>query len=175
MRVLWLCNIMLPFIAKSLGQKIVIKEGWLSGLASKLMANQETNDITLAICFPESESRMFVKGDTALFVKDKAQGISHPVKNQKFLQTGGQRRHVLYMPRSSDEDRRYTGEYQISQSALEQVEIEMELPFSFAAMPGDQVSLSLSRLNLSGRFEVVRSRNRMDGDGERTELTLSER
>ena len=77
--------------------------------------------------------------------------------------------------RSSDEDRRYTGEYQISQSALEQVEIEMELPFSFAAMPGDQVSLSLSRLNLSGRFEVVRSRNRMDGDGERTELTLSER
>ena len=26
MRVLWLCNIMLPFIAKSLGQKIVIRE-----------------------------------------------------------------------------------------------------------------------------------------------------
>lgn len=77
MRVLWLCNIMLPFIAKSLGQKIVIKEGWLSGLASKLMADQERNDVTLAICFPESESRMFVKGDTALFVKDRAQGIDY--------------------------------------------------------------------------------------------------
>lgn len=77
MRVLWLCNIMLPFIAKSLGQKIVIKEGWLSGLASKLMANQEKNDITLAICFPESENRAFVKGDTALFVKDKAQGVDY--------------------------------------------------------------------------------------------------
>lgn len=77
MRVLWLCNIMLPFIAKSLGQKIVIKEGWLSGLAGKLMAHQDRNDITLAICFPESESRRFVKEDTSLFVKDKAQGINY--------------------------------------------------------------------------------------------------
>ncbi|MDE7478689.1 MAG: glycosyl transferase 4, partial [Lachnospiraceae bacterium] len=77
MKVLWLCNIMLPFIAKSLGQRIVIKEGWLSGLASKLITNQEKNDITLAICFPESENRAFVKGDTSLFIKDKAQGINY--------------------------------------------------------------------------------------------------
>lgn len=77
MRVLWLCNIMLPFIAKSLGQKIVVKEGWLSGLASKLMANQESNDITLAICFPASENLNMVKGDTSLFVKNKAQGIEY--------------------------------------------------------------------------------------------------
>ena len=49
MRVLWLCNIMLPFIAKSLGQKIVVKEGWLSGLVNKLILNQKRNNITLAI------------------------------------------------------------------------------------------------------------------------------
>lgn len=110
-----------------------------------------------------------------VLIQDKAQRISHPVRNQKFLQAGGQRRHVLYMPRSTDEDRRYTGEYQISQSALEQLEIELELPFPFAAMPGDRVNLSLNRLNLSGLYEVVRSRSRMDGDGERTELTLSKR
>lgn len=77
MRVLWLCNIMLPFIAKSLGQKIVIKEGWLSGLADKLMSNQEKNDITLAICFPASENLNMVKGDTSLFVKNKAQGVAY--------------------------------------------------------------------------------------------------
>lgn len=77
MRVLWLCNIMLPFIAKSLGQKIVVKEGWLSGLASKLMVNRERNDITLAICFPASENLNMVKGDTSLFVKNKAQGIEY--------------------------------------------------------------------------------------------------
>ena len=77
MKVLWLCNIMLPFIAKSLGQKIVVKEGWLSGLAGKLVSHQERNDITLAICFPESENRSFVKGDTASFIKDKAEGVTY--------------------------------------------------------------------------------------------------
>lgn len=110
-----------------------------------------------------------------VLIQDKVQRISHPVRNQKFLQTGGQRRHVLYMPRSTAEDRRYTGEYQIVQSALEQVEIDLELPVSFAAMPGDRVDLALNRLNLSGLYEVVRSRSRMDGDGERTELTVSVR
>lgn len=110
-----------------------------------------------------------------VLIQDKTQRISHPVRNRTFIQTGGQRRHVLYMPRSTYEDRRFTGEYQISQSALDQVEIELELPFSFAAMPGDRVELMLSKLNLSGLYEVVRSRSRMDGDGERTELTLSVR
>ena len=110
-----------------------------------------------------------------VLIQDKVQGISHSVTNQKFAETGGQRRHVLYMPRSTAENRRYTGEYQIAQSALEQMEIELTLPFSFAAMPGDRVNLALSRLKLSGLYEVVRSRSRMDGDGERTELTISVR
>lgn len=77
MRVLWLCNIMLPFIAKSLGHKIVVKEGWLSGLAGKLIANQDRNHVTLAICFPASQDWGIVKGDTSLFVKNKAQGIDY--------------------------------------------------------------------------------------------------
>lgn len=77
MRILWLCNIMLPFIAKSLGQKIVVKEGWLSGLAGKLMLNQKQNNITLAICFPASEDLGIVKGDTSLFVKNRAQGVDY--------------------------------------------------------------------------------------------------
>lgn len=110
-----------------------------------------------------------------VLIQDKVQRITHPVRNQEFLQAGGQRRHVLYMPRSTAEDRRYTGEYQIAQSALEQVEIDLELPLPFAAMPGDRVELALSRLNLSGLYEVVRSRSRMDGEGERTELTISVR
>ncbi len=76
---------MLPFIAKSLGQKIVVKEGWLSGLASKLMVNQERNDITLAICFPASENLNMVKGDTSLFVKNKAQGIEYYIFREDTL------------------------------------------------------------------------------------------
>ena len=68
MRVLWLCNIMLPFIAKSLGQKIVVKEGWLSGLVNKLILNQKRNNITLAICFPASDDLNMIKTDQSLFV-----------------------------------------------------------------------------------------------------------
>lgn len=110
-----------------------------------------------------------------VLIQDKVQGISHRVPNQKFASQGGQRRHVLYMPRSTAASRRYTGEYQIAQSALEQLEIALELPFAFAAFPGDQVDLQLSRLNLAGIYDVVRARTRMDAEGERTDLILSVR
>lgn len=110
-----------------------------------------------------------------MLIQDKVQGITLSVPNEEFVQTGGQRRHVLYMPRSTANSRRYTGEYQIAQSALEQLEITLELPFAFAASPGDRVGLALDRLRLSGSYDVVASRSRMDGDGERTEVTLSRR
>lgn len=77
MRILWLCNIMLPFIAKSLGQKIIVKEGWLSGLAGKLVLNQNQNNITFAICLPASDSLNMVNTDTLLFVKSVADGIDY--------------------------------------------------------------------------------------------------
>lgn len=79
MKVLWLCNIMLPFIAKSLGHKIVVKEGWLSGLASKLMQNKDNNNITLAICFPASEGFKFAEGDNSLFLKNSVKGVAYYV------------------------------------------------------------------------------------------------
>lgn len=68
---------MLPFIAKSLGQKIIVKEGWLSGLANKLLLNQKRNNITFAVCFPASDDLNMVRTDTSLFVKDKADGIDY--------------------------------------------------------------------------------------------------
>ena len=77
MKVLWLCNIMIPFIAKSLGQKIVVKEGWLSGLSEKLIANREENKITYAICFPTSENFDMVKADNSLYVKDVVRGVPY--------------------------------------------------------------------------------------------------
>ena len=56
MRVLWLCNIMLPVIAEHLGKEINNKEGWLSGTYERLKrANfrMETGEkVELGICFP---------------------------------------------------------------------------------------------------------------------------
>jgi glycosyltransferase involved in cell wall biosynthesis len=68
---------MLPFIAKSLGHRIVVKEGWLSGLCDKLISDRDKNNITLALCFPASDSLDMVKGDASLFVKNSALGIDY--------------------------------------------------------------------------------------------------
>lgn len=53
MKVLWLCNIMLPVIAEHLGLPASNKEGWLSGLIDKL-GREEESDIVLGVCFPVS-------------------------------------------------------------------------------------------------------------------------
>lgn len=146
---------------------LVIGPLWGSG------EKREINDNSPLLSLHKREQRYGVISQ--VLIQDKIQGISHPVNNAEFTRAGGQRRHVLYMPRSTAEDRRYTGEYQIAQSALEQLEIDLELPAPFAAMPGDRLILSLNRLNLRGTYDVVRSRSRMDGDGQRTELTVSRR
>ena len=77
MKVLWLCNIMIPFIARSLGQKLVVKEGWLSGLSDKLIENRDTNKIALAICFPTSDDFHMAQNDQSLFVKDTVRGVPY--------------------------------------------------------------------------------------------------
>lgn len=51
MRVLWVCNIMLPIVAKQLGLPYSNKEGWLSGLAERILAD-ESSSITLGVYFP---------------------------------------------------------------------------------------------------------------------------
>ncbi len=54
MRVLWVCNIMLPMIAKQLGIPYSNKEGWLTGLAERILAD-DANGITLGVCFPSEK------------------------------------------------------------------------------------------------------------------------
>ena len=52
MRVLWLCNIMLPMVAEHLGLEATNKEGWLSGLSSVILERKNNNEIELAVAFP---------------------------------------------------------------------------------------------------------------------------
>lgn len=133
----------------------------------------EVGDASPVLSLTKREQRYGVISE--MLIQDKSRKISQRVPNQKFIDAGGQRRHVLYMPKSSAGDRRYTGEYQIAQSALEQVEITLEWPAPFAARPGDRVRLALSRLGLSGQYDVVRARSYLNDGGGRTELTLSVR
>lgn len=59
MRVLWLCNIMLPVIAEHLGKEVNNKEGWLSGTYDRMkkagFCTESGKKLELGICFPVSE------------------------------------------------------------------------------------------------------------------------
>lgn len=59
MKVLWLCNIMLPVIADYLGLPASNKEGWLSGLSSKLTHYSGRYEApVLHVCFPIAPAQM---------------------------------------------------------------------------------------------------------------------
>lgn len=55
MRILWVCNIMLPMVAEHMGMEASNKEGWLTGLADTILKKKEDNHIELAIAFPVRE------------------------------------------------------------------------------------------------------------------------
>lgn len=57
MKILWVCNIMLPVVAEHLGLEGSNKEGWLSGLCSVILMRQMDNQIDLHVAFPV-EKRM---------------------------------------------------------------------------------------------------------------------
>ena len=52
MKVLWLCNVMIPMIAEQLNLEGTNKEGWISGLADMVLKNQQSNGVDLAVAFP---------------------------------------------------------------------------------------------------------------------------
>ena len=64
MRVLWLCNVMLPAFARAHGFSYTNREGWLSGSYERMSAEQKqrttgtgsAGDITLGVCFPAHSS-----------------------------------------------------------------------------------------------------------------------
>ncbi len=58
MKVLWLCNVMLPMIAEQLNKEASNKEGWLSGLANVVLQNREQNGIELSIAFPAPDDML---------------------------------------------------------------------------------------------------------------------
>ena len=56
MKVLWICNIMLPTIARQLGVSYSNREGWLSGLLERVAQERGRNRIEMGIAFPVEET-----------------------------------------------------------------------------------------------------------------------
>lgn len=64
MRILWICNIMLPQIAKKLGREINNKEGWITGLMEAVLAHNASNrenEVQLGIAFPIAKEQPFLQ------------------------------------------------------------------------------------------------------------------
>lgn len=71
MKVLWVCNIMLPVIAGELKLPYSNREGWLSGIFEQLTREDKDRKIELGICFPAENPEVYaaVNGAGAFFVK----------------------------------------------------------------------------------------------------------
>lgn len=52
MKVLWLCNVMIPLVAQQFNMEATNKEGWISGLVDVVLEEHSENDIELAVAFP---------------------------------------------------------------------------------------------------------------------------
>ena len=61
MKVLWLCNVMIPMIAEQLNLEGTNKEGWISGMADMVLKNQREHSVDLAVAFPAPRA-MFPTG-----------------------------------------------------------------------------------------------------------------
>ena len=66
MRVLWVCNIMLPIVAKHLNKKNSNKEGWLTGLSNTILEKQSKNGIELGVAFPVEKELDGCSGEVSL-------------------------------------------------------------------------------------------------------------
>ena len=74
MNVLWLCNVMLPMIAKQLNMEFTNKEGWISGLAEVVLMNHAENNIELAIAFPAPKEMFPEEHDVCMRTVTTANG-----------------------------------------------------------------------------------------------------
>ena len=58
MKVLWICNIVLPAIAEKLGLEVSHKEGWLAGLSGTILEHRLENQIELHVAYPVGNERL---------------------------------------------------------------------------------------------------------------------
>ena len=91
-----------------------------------------------------------------VLVRDRTTQSVQRVVNQSVLDRGGMCRRVLTMPgKSSYQAMRYSGRFQLEQSAAERLRLELTLAGRVAAWPGDLVELNLARYSLSGVWRVL--------------------
>ena len=77
--------------------------------------------------------------------------------------------------RSTGDAMRYSGAYQIAEAKKGRLALEVTVPGTFAAWPGEEVDLARDTPALTGAWRVARAESRMGMDGGNTRLTLERR
>ena len=107
-------------------------------------------------------------------VRDRYQNWTETVNNASFQALGGQRRQVVTMPgKSQYQAMRYSGQYQLEQSAAEQLRLEVNVPKLFFAKPGDLVRLSQPNWGRNGQYRVAEAQVGQDENGAWSQLELA--
>ncbi len=107
-------------------------------------------------------------------VRDRYQDRIETVDNAEFQALGGRRRQVITMPgKSQYQAMRYSGQFQLEQSAAEQLRLEVEIPKTFFAQPGDLIRLEQPNWGRNGRYRVVQAQTGQDRRGAWTCLELA--
>ena len=93
-KVLWICNIMLPAIARELGMPYSNREGWLSGIYEKTLQGEVPFEIT--VCFPMKKEDLDKVPVTSVLSCDASRaegkaGTGRSGKNAGFLKIKGSR------------------------------------------------------------------------------------
>ena len=109
-----------------------------------------------------------------IWVRDKTRMAVERVENRDALDRQIKRRQVMTMPgRSNYQAMRYSGQFQLEQSAAEQLRLEVEVPKLFFAKPGDLVQLSQPNWGRNGRYRVAEAQVGQDEGGNWTRLELA--
>lgn len=80
MRILWVCNIMLPRVAEHFHRESSSREGWLTGLSEQVLNRPEGKNITLGVCFPTLDEDLLEAGKAEIVLDDGRKLYAYPVK-----------------------------------------------------------------------------------------------
>lgn len=131
------------------------------------------DDQTPVLAIRKREKRYGVLSE--ILVRDKPQKRVESICNRAFLAEGGLCSRVITMPgRSSYQDMRYSGEFQIRRSEAERNRVELTVAAPFWGWPGELVELRLERAGLSGEYRILEASTGTGEEGAWTRLTLGD-
>ena len=110
-----------------------------------------------------------------IWVRDKTRMAVEQVENREAVDQQIRRRQVMTMPgKSNYQAMRYSGDFQLRQSAKEFRRLTLTVPELFFAWPGDLLRMERPGWDCTGTWRVLEARVAADADGGGTTLTLGE-